>query len=63
MLINIDKLRRDIIDYYGTAMASGLDVAVMDVIDAENASLGELLELARRAGIDLKDYEEEDLER
>ena len=30
--MNIDKLRQDLIDYYGTAMSNGFPMAVMDLI-------------------------------
>ena len=63
MLINIDKLKQDIINYYGTATHNGFPAAMMDVIDVENASLEKLVEMARRAGLNLKDYQEDDLER
>ena len=63
MLINIDKLKRDLIDYYGTAAFNGMSAAMIDVYDLKNASLEKLEELASRAGFDLRDYEEEDMER
>lgn len=63
MTINLPKLRQDLIDYYGTAAFSGMPAAMMDVFDVENASPEELVELARRAGLNLREYEEEDLER
>ena len=63
MVLNLTKLRQALIDYYGTAAFSGMPAAMMDVFDVENASPEELVELARRAGLNLRDYEEEDLER
>jgi len=61
--INIEKLRKDLIDYYGTAVFSGFHMAMVDVSDVENASQGRLIELAGKAGFSLKNYEEEELER
>ena len=63
MLINIDKLKRDLIDYYGTAAFSGMPAAMIDVFDVENASPEKLVELARHAGFDLRNYAEEELEK
>ena len=63
MVLNLTKLRQALVDYYGTAAFSGMPAAMMDVFDVENASPEELVELARRAGLNLRDYEEEDLER
>ena len=63
MRIDIDKLRRDLMDYYGTAASNGFPVAMMDVIDVENASPEKLVQLANRTGLCLEDYQEEELER
>jgi hypothetical protein len=54
--IDGERLRRDLMDYYGTAMMGGLPMAVIDVGDVETASNEELLRLAERAGIDLNKY-------
>lgn len=58
--INGDDLRKDLIDYYGTAMTGGFPMAMMDLSKVENASAEELLEYADKAGLDLNDYVEED---
>jgi len=63
MRIDIDKLRRDLIDFYGTAAYNGFPAAMMDVIDVENVSPEKLIQLANRAGFRLEDYQEEELER
>ena len=63
MRIDIDKLRRDLMDYYGTAASNGFPAAMMDVIDVENVSPEKLIQLANRAGFRLEDYQEEELER
>lgn len=63
MLIDIYKLRRDLMDYYGTAANNGFPAAMIDVIDVENASPEKLIQLANRAGFCLEDYQEEELER
>ena len=56
MNIDIEKLRRDLIDYFGTAMASGFGIAVMDLTRVERASDEELINIALDCGFDLNDY-------
>ena len=36
--MDFDKLRDDLMDYYGTAMASGMPMALMGLVNVENAS-------------------------
>lgn len=54
--IDIGSIRDDLKDYYGTAMASGFPMAVMDLANVENASPQELIDLAQRNGEDLSKY-------
>lgn len=56
MNIDIEKLRRDLMDYFGTAMASGFGMAVMDLSRVERASDEELINIALDCGFDLNDY-------
>lgn len=56
MNIDIEKLRSDLIDYFGTAMASGFGMAVMDLTRVERASDEELINIALDCGFDLNDY-------
>ena len=56
MNIDIEKLRKDLIDYFGTAMASGFGMAVMDLTRVERASDEELINIALDCGFDLNDY-------
>ena len=56
MNIDIEKLRSDLIDYFGTAMASGFGMAVMDLTRVERASAEELINIALECGFDLNDY-------
>lgn len=63
MQINIEKLRSDLMDYYGTAASSGFSVAMMDVFKVEDASKEELIKLAKRAGLNLREYEGDEFER
>ena len=54
--IDIDKLRRDMMDDYGTAMSSGFPMAVADLSRVERMSDRELVELAQKKGVDLRKY-------
>ena len=54
--IDIDRLREDILDYYGTAMFNGFPMAVMDLSKVERMSDRELVELAQKNGVDLRKY-------
>lgn len=55
--IDIEKLRSDLTDYFGTAMFSGFPMAIVDLSDVERASAEELLNIATKNRFDLKDYE------
>ena len=54
--IDTDRLRRDLMDYYGTAMFSGFPMAVVDLSRIERASDEELIEIAHKNGVDLSEY-------
>ena len=54
--IDIKKLRRDMEDYYGTAMSGGFSMAVMELSKVEHMSDRELVELAKKNGVDLRRY-------
>lgn len=56
MNIDYEKLRQDLVDYFGSAMVF-FPVAVMDVVRIENASDEELLQVANQNGFDLSKYE------
>lgn len=57
MELDISKLRDDLEDYYGSAMFSGLPMAVVELTQAQTASPQELVDMAQRAGFDLGRYE------
>ena len=57
MDIDVSRLRDDLEDYYGTAMFSGMPMAVIELSQAETASPQELVDMAQRAGFDLGRYE------
>ena len=54
--IDTDRLRRDLEDYYGTAMFGISGIAVMDLSRVECASEQDLVEMAEKAGLDLHKY-------
>ena len=55
-MIDTEKLRRDLINYFGTAVFSGMPMALMDLSKAERASEDELINIAVKNGFDLSDY-------
>lgn len=55
MNIDIEKLRHDLIDYFGSASCM-FSLAVMDVTYVENASYNKLIEIARSNGFNLNNY-------
>ena len=54
--IDADRLRRDLIDYYGTAMAGGFPMAVIDLAKIERASDSEIVRIAEKNGFNLRKY-------
>ena len=54
--IDIDRLRRDRVDYFGSAMFSGFPMAMMDVARVETASDDTLIRIARECSFDLSRY-------
>ncbi len=56
MDIDTNRLRKDLIDYYGTAMNNGFPMAVIDLSKAETASEQELIRMAEEEDIDLSRY-------
>lgn len=55
--IDIEKLREDLIDYYGTAMFNASPLAVMELTKVENATPEELIQIALKNKIDLSNYQ------
>ena len=57
MIIDVERLRRDLIDdgfaaFYG----GGFGAALVEAFDLENASAQEVVDTAVRNGLDLTDY-------
>ena len=59
MFFNDDKLRQDMMDYFGTAMMNGNPAAMMDLIRTERAQTQTLIDLADKNGFSLAIYEED----
>lgn len=55
MNIDIERLREDLINYFGTA-SSYNPIAMMDLIKVENASDDEIIKIAKKNNFDLKQY-------
>ena len=56
MQIDINRLRNDLKDYYGTAIFSGFPMAMMEVEKVSRASEEELIRIAEKNGINLQRY-------
>ena len=56
-MVNFDKLRHDLTDYYGTAVFSGFPAAIIDVSKVQRASDEKLLEIAKNLKLNLSEYE------
>jgi hypothetical protein len=52
----MDRLRKDILDYYGTVMFNDFAMAAMNVQFIEMASDQDLIAIARKEGVDLTKY-------
>lgn len=53
--IDIDRLRKELIDYYGTASVL-YPIAVMDLTKVETCSAEELINIAKNNEFNLNDY-------
>lgn len=54
--IDYEKLRRDLIDYYGTA-SQIFPMSIMEISKVERATPNQLIELANKNGFNVSDYE------
>lgn len=55
--IDGDKLKADLLDYFGTAMFAASPMAMMELSKVENASGNDLIQIALDNGFDLEKYE------
>ena len=56
MNIDFEKLRKDLIDYFGTALGL-FPMAMMDISRVEQASEQELIKIAKQNSFDLRRYQ------
>ena len=57
LYIDIEQLRKDLMnDSYGAIFGGGFGGALFESFDIEKATPDELIEIARRKGIDLSKY-------
>lgn len=61
MTIDVEELKDDLIDYLGTAVSYN-DVAMMDLIQAEQADYESIVRIALKNGFDLRKYEIKNIE-
>ncbi len=56
-MIDFERLRRDLADDRYAGAFAGLPAMMMEAWEIEDASESELLDMARREGLDPEDYE------
>lgn len=56
MQFDIERLREDLKDYYGTAMFNGFPMAMMEVDKVSRASDEELIQMVEKSGMNLSPY-------
>ena len=56
MNIDIEKLREDLIDYFGTAMFNASPLAMIELSKIEKASNQEIIKIAIDNNFDLNEY-------
>lgn len=54
--IDIERLRKDLIDYFGTAMYNSSPLAIIELSKIEKANDNELIQIAIKNNIDLFEY-------
>ena len=54
--IDFERLREDLINYFGTAMYNSNPVAMFKLSEVMSASYGELIRIAINNGFNLNDY-------
>lgn len=59
--IDYEKLRNDLIDYYGTASYNGFPMAIIELSNVENASYEELINIAIKNNFNLNNYTKEEI--
>ena len=54
--IDIERLRKDLIDYFGTAIFVSSPLSIMELSKIEKATEEELIKIAQNNNIDLNKY-------
>ena len=54
--LDVDRLRRDLKDYYGIAIFNTSPLAIMELTRIERASDREIVEIAQKNNVDLRKY-------
>ena len=54
--IDYERLRKDLIDYYGTAIPFGFGVAMIEIEKIKRATNEELIVIANKCNFNLNDY-------
>lgn len=55
--LDYEKLRQDLIDYFGTGMFNASPLAIIELSRVENASPQELIQIALQNNFDLSNYQ------
>ena len=55
-MLDRERLIRDLEDYFGTAVASGMPMALLDLARVRTASDRQLLKMVRKCGFDISRY-------
>ena len=55
-MLDIERLRTDLSDYYGTGALSGLSAMSVECLDIQYMSDEQLVCLAERSGFDIEEY-------
>jgi len=58
--IDTTKLRRDLMNFYGTALFAGFDAALEDLLKIDKESEEELIKRAIKEGMNMQKYTETD---
>ena len=56
MNIDFEKLRNDLINYFGTAYISGFSMALIETSEVQTATNDKLIEIAIKNNFNLNDY-------
>lgn len=54
--IDVERLRKDLLNYYGTAMYNASPLAIIELSKIERASEDELIQIAINNNINLNEY-------